>query len=86
MKRMKRMKRMRRMRRGRVKERKSQRDKERKRQRDGEWKRRKAKGAFFWNINVHEFDSLKAINLFWNTKRAKCPEFNETINETIYGH
>ena len=40
----------------------------------------------FWNINVHEFDSLKAINLFWNTKRAKCSEINEAFNETINGH
>ena len=40
----------------------------------------------FWNINVHEFDSLKAINLFLNTKRAKCSEINEAFNETINGH
>ena len=28
----------------------------------------------------------KAINLFLNTKRAKCSEINEAINEKINGH
>ena len=48
------------------------RDKETKRRRDKERKRGRASGPFFWNINVHEFDSLKNHQFFWNTKRAKC--------------
>ena len=63
------------------KESKRLRDKELKRQRDKE-----AKGPFFETLMFMNLIHQKAINLFLNTKRAKCSEINEAINETINGH
>ena len=40
-------------------------------QRDKESKRQRGERSFFWNINVHKFDSLKAINLFLNTNCSR---------------
>ena len=41
---------------------------------------------FFETLMFMNLFHLKAINLFWNTKRAKCSEINETFNEIMNGH
>ena len=75
----------------RVKETKSQRDKESKSQRVKktksqrvqETKGERRKGRLFETLMFMNYSRIDHELIFWNSKRAKCSEINETINGAL---
>ena len=59
---------------------------ETKSQKDKETKGERRKDRLFETLMFMNYSRIDHELIFWNTKRAKCSEINETFNETINGH